>query len=128
MNFVNRFLSYVWHLLVDTINIYISTRVGKTEEWQKLLAGLLPTIFNYLEVPILQSATEALEGSEKFQKAFNMAEKYLAKYVNIEVAKEDLMAYIQEQFFRYKQEKLAGEVKSRRVFIDGTQIMLSEVV
>jgi hypothetical protein len=115
-------------MFVSGVDIYISTKIGKTSEWQKLLSGVLPMVFNYLEKPILNGIQGSLSGSEKFAKAVKIAEQYLNKYVNVDVASADLGAYIQGQFFKWKQDIEIGKVKDKRVFIDGNLLTLGEIV
>lgn len=128
MKFLRMILSLALTAISSIVTTYIETKTGKTNEWKRLLGGALPMVFSYLEKPIVTGVENQLEGSEKFQKALQMAERYLSKYVNVDVAQSDLMAYIQHEFFLWQQRIKRGDDVIVEVIVDGRPLTIDEVV
>jgi len=124
MNFIKWLISFIIGAFSDMVTIYINSKFGKTSDWQKLLGGVLPMVFNYLEAPIINGVENKLQGSDKFKKALEMSNKYLSRYVNVEVAQADLMAFLQKEFFKWK----ANLTKDTRVVFNGRPITIDEVI
>ena len=128
-NFIKRLISFVLSALQSVITLYINgDKNDQTADWKKLIAGLLPMIFSYLETPILQGVENTLSGSDKFQKAVEYVNKYLAKYVNVSVAQEDIMAFIQHSYFKWLEDVQNHKDVVEKVVMNDKEITIFEVV
>lgn len=128
MKFLMMIVSFAVSAFGNIVTVFIKTKMGKTSEWKRLLSGTLPMIFAYLEKPIVNGVKDKLAGSEKFQEALNMAEKYLSRYVDTKVAKDDLMAYIQHEFLRWESSIAQGKSVVTEVIVDGRALTIDEVI
>ena len=128
MKFLLMILGMIVSAFGDIVITYIKTKGGKTSEWKKLLSGVLPMVFSYLESPINEKIKKELTGSEKFTKAVEMAERYLDKYVNEKIAKADIVAFVQHAFEKWQSDIINGKAKSSEVRIDGKVLTIQEAL
>ena len=128
-NFIKRIVRFLLTAIQSVITLYIKgNSENQTSDWKKLIGGLLPMIFSYLEAPTLDKVDNVLTGSEKFKKATEMVNKYLSKYVNIEVAQDDILAFIQHSYFKWLEDFSKGKDVTERVIMNDKEITIYEAI